>query len=140
MIPPLVTGPIPPYNNPPIEPGYYQPRYFYISNISIGSTTLVTTSVDHDYVVGQQCRLIIPKGYGCTQLNEMDGFVTSIPEANQVILTINSQNSNAFIDANLRQKPKIVPIGDVNTGYINPTGRVTATTNIPGSFINISPQ
>jgi hypothetical protein len=104
-----------------------------------GITTLVTTTVRHDYVIGQQVRLLIPKGYGCTELNEVDGFVIGKPNPNQVILTINSQLSTQFISASLLQKPQIVAIGDVNMGAINAHGPKRTRTFIPGSFRDISP-
>lgn len=138
-IPPLLNGPQPPYNNPPIAPQYYQPSRFIISALSIGTTTTVTTSVSNNYVVGQKCRLLIPNGYGCTQLNEQTGIVIDIPADNQVIINLNSQYANIFINAGLLQKPQIVAIGDVNTGAINNHGRFYTKTFIPGSFINISP-
>ena len=87
-------GPVPPYTNPPIQPENYQPRRFVISNITLGQTTLVTTLINHDYVVGQLCRLIIPPSYGCSQLNETSGYVISIPASDQVVLDIYSQGGN----------------------------------------------
>lgn len=132
------TGPIAPFNNVPIEPQNYQPRFFFISTISLGVTTTVTTTVDHDYVIGQECRLIIPIQNGCRQLNEQTGFVISIPAPNQVILNINSSmNVNQFVTSTANTQPQIVAIGDVNTGQIN-TSRSNNIVYIPGTFINIS--
>lgn len=139
-IPPLLNGPIPPFNNPAIQPQFYKPRRFVVSAITNGPTTIVTTSVNHDYVIGQQCRLLIPAGYGCTQLNELDGFVISIPSSTQVELTINSQNANAFISISLPQQPQILAIGDINSGSINRHGRTCLHPYIPGSFRDISPR
>lgn len=138
--PPLLNGPQPPYNNPPIEPQNFKPSRFVISAISLGNTTLVTTSTDLNYVIGQECRLIIPQGYGCRQLNEITGLVLSIPSSNQVQLNINSLNGDPFIAANLRQEPQILAIGDINQGVTNIEGRKNTTTFIPGSFLNISPN
>ncbi len=138
--PPLLNGPIPPYNNPNIEPQNFEPSRFVISDITLGSTTLVMTSVNHNYVIGNLCRLIIPKGYGCTQLNETQGYVLSIPSSTQVELLLNSSGGNAFISASLRQQPQILAIGDINQGVTNSNGRKSTGTFIPGSFINISPN
>lgn len=133
------VGPIAFLNNLPIEPDDYQPRMFFIEDIDLGSTTTVTTTEDHDYVIGQQCRLIIPPSNGCRQLNEKTGIVISIPSDTQVVLDINSsQNVDAFVSSNATTQPQILAIGDVNTGPIN-TGRTNNTTYIQGSFINISP-
>lgn len=136
-----MSGPIAPERNPPIHPEYYQPRVYNISALTLGSTTTVTTSVDHDYVVGQLIRLLIPVTYGAYQISGQQGYVKSIPADNQVEVTINSQVCNAFVPSPTYGPtlPQIIAIGDCNQGYINPTGRSSSTTTIPGAFINISP-
>jgi hypothetical protein len=138
--PPLLNGPQPPYNNPNIEPQNYEPSRFVISAISLGITTLVTTSVANNYVVGNLCRLIIPKGYGCTQLNETQGYVANIISSTQIELLLNSSGGDPFISASLRQQPQVLAIGDINQGVTNSMGRKNTGTFIPGSFINISPN
>lgn len=137
-----ISGPIPPYSNPPIEPQYFQPSRFVISAISLGPTTIITTSVAHNYVIGQQVRVLIPFTYGCQQLSGQSGFVIAIPSATQVTLDINSFAFDPFVPSPVYgpTPPQIVAIGDLNTGLISSTGRVVPTTTIQGSFINISPQ
>lgn len=139
--PPLIFGPIAPENNPPITPQYYQPGIFDISAITIGPTTTVTTTVNHNYVMGQLVRLLISQLYGSFQLNEQQGTVVLIPSPNQVVLNINSTNADHFISnpSSGTTQPQIVAIGDVNSGTINATGRSNTGTYIPGSFIDISP-
>lgn len=134
-------GPIAPQNNPPINPQYYQPSQFFISAISLGVTTTITTSVNNNYAVGQVVRLLIPPTYGTYQLNEQTAQVINIPAANQVTLNINSKGYNAFIPSPAYgpTKPQIIAIGDVNSGVINASGRSSTGTFIPGSFIDISP-
>lgn len=133
------VGPIADLNNLPIAPQNYQPRFFFISAITLGQSTTVTTTVNHNYVVGNQCRLIIPQVNGSSQLNEQTGYVTSVPAANQVVLNINSSmNVNAFVTSTTKTQPQIVAIGDINQGQTN-TGRSGNLTYVPGSFINISP-
>lgn len=135
------SGPTPPYNNPPIEPQFYKPKMFFISDVVLGQTTLVTTTVNNDYVIGQLVRLIIPKTFGCVQLDEISGYVLSIPSFNQVELAIDSsQNVDPYISSSASTQSQILAIGDVNTGIISSTGRNIPTTYIPGSFINISPR
>lgn len=137
-----MSGPKPPYSNPPIEPQYYKPRQYVISALTLGVNTIVTTSVDHDYVIGQQVRLLIPEFYGSRQLNDQVGYVIAIPSTTQVTTTINSTNANAFIPSPTfsTQSPRILPVGDVNSGAINTSGRTNNQTFIDGSFINISPN
>jgi hypothetical protein len=134
-------GPYAAENNPPIEPQYYAPSRFEITAITLGVSTTITTNVDHNYVIGQQIRLLIPFFYGSYQLDEQTGFVTSIPNPNQVVVDINSLNANAFIPTPTfgPTPPQIVAIGDINSGAINDDGRMNNLTFIPGSFINISP-
>ncbi len=142
MINPFTSGPIAPERNPPIHPEYYQPRRYIISAITLGPTTTITTTVAHDYVIGQLIRILIPVQYGSVQLNESEGFVLSIPAANQVVIDIDSsRNVNTFIGSPTYGPtlPQICAIGDVNTGQINANGPAHLTTFIPGSFINISP-
>ncbi len=132
-------GPTPPYTNPPIQPQYYQPSLFFISNIALGVTTTVTTTENMNYVVGQLVRLFVPPTFGTRQISGMTGYVIDIPAPNQVIININSLNMNEFVNSTATTKPQIVAVGDINSGIISSTGPVNATTNIPGSFINISP-
>lgn len=137
----VISYPIPLYANVPIEAQYYQPSQFYISNVSLGTTTIVTATVNMNYVIGQLIRLLIPASFGCSQLNNLTGYVLSIPSPNQVEIAINSsQNVNAFIPSTAATKAQILAIGDINTGVTNPNGRSPTGTFIPGSFIDISPN
>lgn len=134
-------GPIAPENNPPINPQYFQPSQFDITAISEGTTTTVTTAVDHNYVIGQIVRLLIPFGYGAYQLNQMEGNVIQIPAADEVTLNINSIGFDAFNPSPSfgTTKPQIIAVGDYNSGQISVSGRNQNITYVPGSFINISP-
>jgi hypothetical protein len=94
-----------------------------------------------DYVVGQQVRLIVPSSFGSRQLNESQAYVISIPQPNQVELTLNSsQGVDAYIASSATTTAQILAIGDINSGIINNTGIINFNTSIPGSFINISPK
>lgn len=136
----VLSYPIPAYQNVPINAQYYQPSRFVISAIALGKTTTITTTSVVNYFIGQLVRLIIPISFGSRQLNEMTGYVISIPSSNQVILSINSsKNVDAFINSSASTKAQILAIGDVNTGAINANGSQNMTTYIPGSFQDISP-
>lgn len=141
----VISYPTPPYSNPTIEPQFYQPKVFDISGIVLGYQTTITTSVNHDYVIGQLVRLLIPSKYGSRLLNERKGLVILIPASNQVTLDISSFGVDAFIAAptflpyESHTLPQIVAIGDQNSGPINSLGRSPTQTFIDGSFINISP-
>jgi hypothetical protein len=136
----VLSPPIPPYSNLPIQANFYEPSQFFISAISLGYPTVVTTTVNNNYVIGQLCRLVIPQSFGCRQLNEALGYVLTQPSANQVGLSINSsQNVDPFIASSATTQPQILPVGDVNSGVTNASGRMNNATAIPGSFQNISP-
>ncbi len=135
----VISYPIPAYQNVPIEPQFYQPRQYFISDISLGQTTTVTTTVDHDYVIGQEIRLLIPPSFGCRQLNQQTGFVISIPAADEVVVDIYSLGGDSFVSSSASTQPQIVAVGDVNSGPTNTNGRVSNISYINGSFINISP-
>lgn len=93
----VLSYPIPLYANVAIQSQFYQPSRFVISAITLAQTTTVTTSVSHNYVVGQNVRFTIPVLYGTIQLNEMQGLVSSIPSTTQFVVNIDSRNFNAFI-------------------------------------------
>jgi len=133
-------GPIAPYRNPPIEPQYYAPSREVITAIVLGINTTITTLTNHEYVIGQEVRLLLPYGSGSRQLDEQTGLVIGIPALNQVVININSTLADPFLTTPYRNLPQIIPIGDVNTGAINPFGRSFTYKHIPGSFINISPE
>lgn len=138
----VISYPIPAYQNVPIEPQFYQPSRFVITALTMGINTIVTTSTDNNYTIGQTIRLLIPAQYGSFQLNETQGYVIDIPASNQVTVTINSTMANNFIanpTGNPPCQPQILAIGDNNSGQINASGRSQNNTFIPGSFINISP-
>ena len=144
MTNPFTSGPIAPENNPPIDPQFYQPSRFQISDVTRGVTTVVTTSIDHNYVIGQLVKILIPSTYGIVQLNNQYGYVIAIPASDEVTVDINTSSSalyNNFIASPTfgPTPPSILAIGDINSGIISSTGLNNPTTNIPGSFINISP-
>lgn len=135
----FLAGPKPPYNNPAIQPQFYKPKMYVIEDIILGITTIVTTTIDHDYVIGQNIRLLIPSSYGTIELNEVIGLVIDIPASNQVTLNVSSIGFNSFVNSAQPTQAQIVAIGDINSGAINDSGNVNNIEYILGSFINISP-
>lgn len=134
--------PHPLFNNVAINTANFKPKRFVINDITLGATTIVTTSVAHDYVVGQNIRLLVPLLYGTYQLDQRKGNVISIPSTTQVEVNINSLLFDSFNTgiATSDNDSQIIAIGDYNSGQINTSGRINQTTSIEGSFINISPQ
>lgn len=130
-------GVVPAFNNPPIEPQNYQPRNFMISAVSLGYPTTVTTTVDHNYVVGQLVRLLIPPTFGCRQLNGQEAYCIGVPAANQMQLAINSNGDDAYIASSASTQAQTVAVGNIAGGAFNSIPS-SQTTYISGSFINIS--
>lgn len=93
----VISYPIPAYSNVSIEADFYQPSRFVISAITLGQLTTITTSVAHNYVIGQLVRLLIPNAYGSYQLNETQSYVVAIPSTTQVTLKLDSVNVSTFI-------------------------------------------
>ena len=139
----VVTFPIPLYQNVEIREEYYIPQRYVIDDITLGQTTTVITDGNHDYVVGQQIRFLIPANFGSYQLNNVKGIVISVPSLDQLVIDVDSsRNVDPFLTSATvtTASPQIIAIGDVNSGVINRYGRTQNGTFIPGSFINISPQ
>lgn len=136
----VLSPPIPPYQNLPIRSEFYIPSRFVITNISLGKTTIVTTDINNNYVIGQQVRLLIPSSYGTYELNGVSAYVISLPNTDQVELDIDSNGMNAFRSSSNTTLPQIIAIGDINQGVVSNIGPNVPSTAIPGSFINISPQ
>jgi hypothetical protein len=69
----------------------------------------------------------------------------SVPTTNSVVVGINSVGTDPFIASptflpyQSQTPPKIMAIGDINSGQINGNGPQTSLTYIPGSFMDISP-
>ncbi len=135
-----IVGPIAPYSNVPIQEQFYEPRRYQIEDITKGKTTTVTTTADHDFVVGQQTRINLPSEYGMYQINGRQALVISIPATDQVELLLDSTQFDPYVAATSNQVPQIIPIGEFNSGYLSSTGTVVTDINIPGAFINISPE
>ena len=51
-------------------PYIYEPGVAFISDISLGATTMVTTTAAHNFVVGQEIAFRIPASYGTTLFPE----------------------------------------------------------------------
>ncbi len=141
---PFNFAPIAPERNPPINPQYYEPSRFVITGITEGLNSIVTTSLPHNYVIGQEIKLLIPPFWGAYQLNKQTGFVIAIPSSTQVTVTIDSIGANTF---GLRspapqypQQPQIIAIGDINSGLINSRITSSPSPTIPGAFRDISPN
>lgn len=119
-------------------PNLYAPSVGFIEALSLGSTTTVTTTAPSNIQVGQQVAFRIPQVWGTTQLNSLPnsvipgspiyGYVTSVTNATQFVVNINSSGFTAFNSNPLFTSypglsfPQVVAVGDVNSGGTPYTG------------------
>ncbi len=128
----LSGSPVGAYVRQVLYPWLYEPGVAYIGGITLGSSTLVSCTSNHNFVVGQQIAFRIPSAYGTTGLNSLPnaqipgspiyGYVTAVPANSSFVCNINSSSFSAF---NENQPVSSVPglqfaqvlaVGDVNTG------------------------
>jgi hypothetical protein len=117
-----------------LYPYLYFPGANVISAISTGTTTTVSTTAAHNFVVGQEVAFHVPVSWGTYQLNTLPntiipgspiyGYVVSVTDYHTVVVNINSTGYTAY---NVNQPflsfsgeffPQIVAVGDVNTGGV----------------------
>ena len=151
-----------------LNPFLYAPGTAFIEAISLGSTTTVTTTAPHNFVVGQEVGFRIPSAWGTTQLNTLPNniipgsplyyYVTSVTSSTQFVCNAVSSSFTAF---NTNQTvasvpglsfPQVFAAGDVNTGgvqysggklYPSPVVNGASTINGPaiqGAFVNNTSQ
>ncbi len=118
-----------------LYPFIYVPQDNYISLITLGATTQVTTTMDHNFEVGQQIAFRIPQAYGTVELNSLPNLLIPGSPAYGYVISVASNrtftcniNSSAYTAFNSNQPltptntipglsfPQVVAVGDVNTG------------------------
>lgn len=138
-------------------PDLYIPELCVITGVATGTTTVITTNINHNFVVGQEVGFIIPSAWGMTQLDSnvylqsnfqpQQAYVTAVT-ANTLTVNINSTGFTAFSYPTSATAalgltfPQVYAIGDQNTGYsLTSSGLVPflGVTNgvigIPGAFV-----
>lgn len=151
-----------------LYPYLYQPGVDYISAITLGATTQIVTTTEHNMVQGQEVAFRIPAAYGTVQLNSLPnsiipgspiyGYIQQVIDAFTVIVNINSSVFTAFFTNQTftsmvgQTFPQMLAVGDVNTGgifysggnlYPSPLINGVPTINGPaiaGAFVNNTSQ
>jgi hypothetical protein len=136
-----------------LYPDLYIPYRCGITAIGLGTTTTITTAVNHGFVVGQEVYIQIPMvsttAWGTTQLDTFkyntanvvpqQAYVTSVPAANQIVVNVNSTGFTAFAYPTSAQAAAgmnfaaVYGIGDQNFGPTGPPP-FAAPIVIPGAF------
>lgn len=111
----------------------YQPEFFFLSAITQALQAVVTTTEDHDYVIGQTVKFIIPTICGMIQLNNKIGIVQSVT-SNTFTVNIDTLEFSPFsaAPASSPDQALILPIGDINGGFVYVTS--TPLNRVKGSF------
>ena len=122
--------------------GTYIPFLCNIIAISQGQTTVITTAIDHGFVVGNQVQFVIPRQWGISQLNNLKGYVLSLT-SNTITVNIDSTLFDPFVTPIVVlplvvDQPQVIPIGDGNIGYLQ-TNINDPVLQIPGTFRNTYP-
>lgn len=98
--------------------GLYKPRKRFITEITLGNTTLVQMSVQNAYFVGEKVNLLVPVEYGTIELNNLRGTILSIDDTtNEIELDINSSGFSAFTFPRATDVPftfaQVIPNGEI---------------------------
>jgi len=117
-----------------LYPYIYFPGTSFISAITLGNTTTISTTDAHNFVVGQEVAFRIPSQWGTVELNSLPntlvpgspvyGYVISVTNYNTVVVNINSSAFTPFtVNPTVASVPglsypQIVAVGDVNTGGV----------------------
>lgn len=106
---------------------------------SIGANTLVTTNIEHGFVVGNLVGFSIPKEYGMRELNAVKAYVLTVPTTTSVLLNLDSRNFTPFIIPTpiptvVLDPAQIIPAGNSNSGYSAPGGVQPTYETIPGAY------
>ena len=96
------------------DPIYY-PRNRFIVNITQAAQAVITTSVSHQYTVGQEIRIKVPAAFGMIQMDGLIGTVTAVT-AGTFTVNIDSTGFTAFLFPAVAAVPftfaQAIPIGE----------------------------
>ena len=94
----------------------FQKAMRIISSLSNANPAVVVTTFDHDYITGMVVRLIIPKGFGMVQANELSGEIT-VTADDTFTIDIDTLGFDTFAaPASLplsAQSAQVIPIGEI---------------------------
>ncbi len=131
-----------------LYPFLYLPEDNFISAITLGNTTTITTTMYHNFLTGQEVAFRIPTLWGTTQLNSLPnviipgspiyGYVVSVTDNWTFVVNINSSAYTAFTNNFLMTAAtlsgltyaQVLSVGDVNTGG-EPIGIIDNSTLYP---------
>lgn len=108
----------------------FYPSKRVIANITAAASAVVTTLVDHNYLVGQTVKLMVPATCGMTEINGLVGTITAVT-ASTFTVNINSTAFTAFnypLPAIVPFTPaEVIPYGDAS---------ILGATTLTGATVN----
>lgn len=117
------------------DPIFY-PRYRYITAITKAASCVITTSVTHNYSVGQTVRLVVPAAYGMHEADKLQGKITAISTTyNTITVDIDTTTFTTFAFPTTTygafSPAMVVPVGEDGT-YPNLSDDTTRNTSYIG--------
>lgn len=121
----------------PFQP--VEPESLFITAISQATSAVCTTSIYHQYVVGQEVRFSVPSSFGMTQINGLTGIITAVGQTggpslatynNQFTVNINSSGFSAFAFPASTSVPTTALFATVAPAGQSTTNSVLASQNV----------
>lgn len=115
-------------------PAAFYPRRRFISAVTAANPAVVTTTVAHQFTVGQQVRFVVPAGYGMVQLDGLTATVTAVA-ASTITTDVDSSAFTAFAWPLTAAVPfthaQVIPVGeDSSSTYVNLLDDATVDQNV----------
>ena len=127
------------------NPRFY-PRTRYITGITAAANPVVSLSVAHQFKVGEKVRVIVPSGWGMTQINGALATIVAVSygtvanNSNTITLDVSTVGMTAFAYPTSAQAalgisfPMIVPVGEAAVNTI----ALPVANNLDDSTKNVS--
>jgi hypothetical protein len=93
----------------------FTPALATITEINRSTRTIIRTEFPHTFLVGESVRILIPKEYGMTQMNNLVVDIVRINPAFPTFIgtDIDSTSFDAFVvPVNPTQSAQVVPVGE----------------------------
>lgn len=119
----------------------FYPRRFTIINITQATQAVVTTSIPHNYTVGQLVRFSIPSVSGMVQLDQQTGTIVSITSPTIFVVNIDTSAYTAFTFPTVAQQPslfpQVVPVGENTAQALTSAVDILGDATVNQSFLGM---
>jgi hypothetical protein len=127
-------------------PSLFYPRRRYITQVTVGATTTLVTSVTNSFNIGETVRFVVPAAFGMTQLNGLLGTVLAVNQVgttgnNTVTVNIDSSAFTAFVFPLVAAVPfsyaEIIPVGEDTATALANNANILADSTINTGWTGI---